>query len=235
MLTIAPTDQVTFEDAASSVAASALGARIRTARKGQRLSIRELSARVGVSASFVSQVELGRATPSIGVLYSIASLLELSLDSLMNPGSSGSEGQAHAPSSDSRALLVDALAAKGGLPNFQSSSDRSRVNAGAVVWERLTSTDVENIEFLQITYPPGSESCQPDDLQRHSGWEFGHVLSGAITVQVGFASGVLQSGDSIHFSSTIPHRLSNPSDDVCVALWIVVGRTHSTTGVADLF
>lgn len=240
-MTITTDDSTSFDDP-EGTAAGRLGSRIRSARKARRMSIRELASKVGVSASFISQVELGRATPSIGVLYSIASLLDLSLDSLMNPGeaeSSAPDSPAnHSPVSARRAPEVPAIempVPSGGLPNFQSALDRSQIRAGSVQWDRLTSTDVENIEFLQVTYPPGSESCPPTDLQRHSGWEFGHVISGEMSVQVGFSSGVLTAGDSIHFSSTVPHRLSNDTDEVCVAIWVVVGRTHSTTGASDLF
>ncbi|RFA06993.1 hypothetical protein B7R21_17360 [Subtercola boreus] len=225
-----------FDDDSAGSAADTLGSRIRSARKKQRLSIRDLSNRVGVSASFVSQVELGRATPSIGVLYSIASLLELSLDALMNPMEVDEVAPAVISNTRSAgASAIESPVATGGLPNVQRAADRSRISAGSVTWDRLTNTDVENIEFLQVTYPQGSESCPVDDLQRHSGWEFGHVISGTMTVQVGFTSGILAAGDSIHFSSTVPHRLSNVSNEVCIAMWVVVGRTHSTTGASDLF
>lgn len=235
-MSITTTEHSPGDDAVMGSDADRLGSRIRAARKKQRLSIRELSTRVGVSASFVSQVELGRATPSIGVLYSIASVLELSLDSLMNPGNAETPASVPSPGPASVAApIIETPVSSGGLPNFQSGDDRSRINVGSVLWERLTNTDVENIEFLQVTYPPGSESCPVNDLQRHSGWEFGHVISGSMSVQVGFSSGILNAGDSIHFSSTVPHRLSNSGDDTCVAIWVVVGRTHSKTGAADLF
>ncbi len=50
--------------------------------------MRELARRVGVSASLISQVELGKASPSVGTLYAIVNELGLSLDELLL-GSSG--------------------------------------------------------------------------------------------------------------------------------------------------
>ena len=44
---------------------------------------------------------------------------------------------------------------------------------------------------------------------RHGGREYGHVLSGRLEVQIGFETYSVGPGDSIHFDSTTPHRLSN--------------------------
>ena len=49
-------------------------------------------------------------------------------------------------------------------------------------------------------------------------------LSGKLDVQVMFETGTLEHGDSVNFESGIPHRLSNPYDEECVAIWVVVGR-----------
>ena len=42
-----------------------------------------MARRVGVSASLISQVELGKASPSVGTLYAIVNQLGLSLDELL--------------------------------------------------------------------------------------------------------------------------------------------------------
>jgi transcriptional regulator with XRE-family HTH domain/quercetin dioxygenase-like cupin family protein len=243
---------------------STLGQRLRQARVALGMSIREMGRRVQVSPSFISQVELGRAAPSIGTLYAIASELNLSLDSLMNADTGGvvAEGaavdvlpadRAAAGAGDAgddvKAGVIGDVAApdagedravtdgsvrfrptvvtphEGGLsPGHQRAEDRPSIKLGDVTWERLTADDDPNIEFLRITYPPGSESCPPDNLMHHNGWEYGHVLSGALDVQVSFNSTTLHTGDSIDFDSTRPHRLSNPRAETCVAIWIVVGR-----------
>lgn len=53
-----------------------LGDHIRELREHQDLSVRELARRIGVSAPFMSDVELGRRHPSDDVLKKIASVLE---------------------------------------------------------------------------------------------------------------------------------------------------------------
>src|SRR5688500_6340440 len=71
---------------ARSDAAIQLGMRLRDARQSAKLSLRELARRVDVSASLVSQVELGRTSPSVGTLYALVSELGLSLDEVMQDG-----------------------------------------------------------------------------------------------------------------------------------------------------
>lgn len=221
-----------------------LGSRLREARLAARISVRELARSVGVSASFVSQVELGRAAPSVGTLYAIASHLKLSLDDLMS-----GDKPANAPLAaevpklsvvESAATPLAWLPSRGELPNLQRADERPTISLGNVQWERLTAKDDDLVEFLRITYPSGSESCSPDNLQRHDGWEFGHVLEGRLDVEVAFNRGTLNPGDSINFNSTTPHRLSNPHPEDCVAIWVVIGRqgrgrleTHVAGALAD--
>ena len=56
---------------------------LREARRGRGLSLRELADRLGVSPSLISQIETGRANPSVSTLYAIAAELDVSLDELL--------------------------------------------------------------------------------------------------------------------------------------------------------
>ena len=57
----------------------------------------------------------------------------------------------------------------------------------------------EDVEFIEATYEPGGASGPDDALVRHSGHEFGYVLSGTLRVVVGFDEFILEPGDSITF------------------------------------
>src|SRR5437868_1141093 len=70
--------------------ARAIGEKLRAARQDQQMSLRELATRSEVSASMLSQVETGKAYPSVRSIYSIASALRLPVDYFF-PDS----GQAH--------------------------------------------------------------------------------------------------------------------------------------------
>ncbi|MFF2317841.1 helix-turn-helix domain-containing protein [Arthrobacter sp. NPDC058097] len=206
-----------------------LGSQLRAARTKAKISLRELARRVGISASFMSQVELGRAVPSIGTLYTIVSELGLSLDALMSgehsaPAPQPNDTAVKAPVTTLPGISAFIPSAGASLPGIQRASDRPEINVGGVRWERLTERADPLVEFLRVTYTPGSESCPAGELMRHPGWEYIHILSGQLNVQVSFDSDVLGPGDSMNFDSTVPHRLSNTSSEDCVALWAVVGR-----------
>lgn len=62
--------------------AKTLGERIRELRLDQNLSLRQLADRIGKSAPFISDVELGRRFPSPGVLQAIATELGVDLEEL---------------------------------------------------------------------------------------------------------------------------------------------------------
>src|SRR5262249_46836617 len=68
----------------------ALGARIRLRRQEAGLTVRGLAAAVGVSPSLISQIERGRATPSVATLWSIATELRQPVADLF----SSSDGEA---------------------------------------------------------------------------------------------------------------------------------------------
>ncbi len=198
-----------------------LGAAIRAAREARGLSLREAARRVGVSPSFVSQVETGKANPSVGTLYALVGVLGTSLDELM-----GEAGPSGAPD----ALPVPAVEQPiGPWPPveapLQKATGRKRLQMTGVVWERLTHDHDPYVDFLHVVYDPGSASCPADELMRHGGREYGHVLRGRLEVQVGFETYSVGPGDSIHFDSTTPHRLSNPYDEPCTAIWFVIARS----------
>ena len=82
----------------------------------------------------------------------------------------------------------------------------------------------EDVEFIETTYEPGDASSPLDNLVRHNGHEFVHVLTGRLRVVVGADEVVLRPGDSLTFSSSTPHRLSNDGDETVRAIWVVRGR-----------
>jgi transcriptional regulator with XRE-family HTH domain len=64
------------------MATKTLGQRIRELREKKDLSLRELAKKIGVSAAFLSDVELGRRYPSEKVLISLAQKLDSTVQDL---------------------------------------------------------------------------------------------------------------------------------------------------------
>lgn len=196
-----------------------MGDRLRQARMSRGLSLRGLAERLGVSASLISQVETGRAKPSVNTLYALATELGISLDTLLfmdtKPPTAADDAEA----------AVEPLDAVVPHDPVQRASSRSTIRLGSgVVWERLTSESIRNVDFLHVIYEVGGESSPADAFQRHSGQEWGYVLSGTLTVRIGFDEYLLQPGDAISFDSGTPHRLFNAGDVPARAVWFTLGR-----------
>lgn len=57
---------------------------------------------------------------------------------------------------------------------------------------------------------------------RHTGHEYGFLLSGRLTVHLGFDTFVLEAGSSINFDSATPHAYVNESSEAAQGIWHVV-------------
>jgi transcriptional regulator with XRE-family HTH domain/quercetin dioxygenase-like cupin family protein len=233
-------------DSLAHTTPAAVGQRLRDERQRQRVGLRELARRVGVSASLISQIELGRATPSVGTLYAIVNELDMSLDELFFRAT-GAAGRAqreagapnvpvvdagHPPAPDDRAAAEPAATVSTGP--VVRAADRKTIHLGSgVTWEQMSPHSDLGVDFLYVVYEVGGASAPERSLIRHGGREFGHLLEGRLSVTVGFETYELHPGDAISFDSAIPHRLFNSGDTPARAIWCVVGRddprvTHAT-------
>jgi len=195
-----------------------MGERLREARQARSLSLRDLAERVGVSPSLISQIETGRARPSVNTLYALAAELEVSLDDLAFDDQDLPIPAIVRVPSPAGAIVVR------GEP-VQRATDRQRIRlASGVVWERLTTISEPETEFLYVTYEVGGASSPEHEFQRHGGREWGYVLEGRLTIQIGFEERELGPGDAIALDSTTPHRLVNRGDVPVHAVWFVLGR-----------
>ena len=218
-----------------------LGEKLRTARTSKNLSLRELAAKAEVSASLLSQIENGKANPSVRSLHSIADALSVPIDHFF-PGKNGdssdgiisADGVSNLTASEFRAAQVAAVSAEDSgqdieLPAPQIKSPIIRGDArttieleGGVTWARLTPDQEDGIEFLQIHYDVGASSGKK--MSHHTGREFGLVLEGELQLDLGFERYTLKAGDSVVFDSTTPHRLTNIGQESMRAIWVVINR-----------
>ena len=193
-----------------------LGSRLREERERARISQRELARRLGVSASLISQIESGQSKPSVSTLYAIVSELGVSLDYVF---------RVH----EHELSIATAVGAETTTSDVEGPvvrpTERHVVElASGVRWERLTSHEHEDVDFLHVVYDVGGSSASDTKMMRHPGREYGVVLEGQLGVQLGFDEYTLGPGDSIAFDSTKPHRLWNLGDVPVNGIWFVVGR-----------
>ncbi|MDA8297073.1 MAG: cupin domain-containing protein [Actinomycetota bacterium] len=198
-----------------------LGGRLRDERVARGIGVRELARLVDCSASLISQIERGRANPSVSTLYAISNALGISLDALF--GAETTSAPAPAPAAERQ---VPRRPRTGALSSVVlRAPDRRVINLErGVQWQLLMPVPEHNAEFMEVTYAPGGGSTADDHAIRHNGREYSLVLEGTLSLELGFERFALGPGDSMAFDSTIPHRLWNEGNVPVRAVWFVVDR-----------
>lgn len=218
-----------------------IGEKLRVARKKQNLSLRELAGKAEISASMLSQIENGKATPSVRSLHSIADALNVPFDYFFPNKDEGLTSTQTAlldgiemTASDLRQLSVTSQTNNEKAEGVTSGSrggdvlpaaNRPMIDLkGGVKWFRLTAEAEKDAEFLEIVYQPGASSGA--NMSHHVGREFGLVIEGELLLELGFDTYQLCAGDSVIFDSNTPHRLSNPGNVPMRAFWVVINKSH---------
>ena len=227
-----------------------LGARLKHHRQLSGLSLRELARQLGVSPSFVSQLENSKSQPSVATLYSISQLLDVSIDELFSTDEL-SPPAAQAASAGADADAVGAVprqaAGRGGTvsrsdlgspadawPNEKSLAklcvtrpgERARLEMDSgVVWIQLATNTGTDLDFIEVIYPPHSTSTNDNRMLLHAGSEFGYLIEGQLEITVGFEVHTLDAGDAFGFDSSRPHLFANRTDRPARGIWYV---RHST-------
>jgi transcriptional regulator with XRE-family HTH domain/quercetin dioxygenase-like cupin family protein len=218
---------VSVED--SRAPESGVGAKLRAARLARGYGVRELARLVKCSASLISQVEQGKANPSVNTLYEITNVLEISMDSIFSPhdsmprqsrspGKGAANGNSHARTAASTDGIIG-----GSIIQHPDTRMEIVLNNG-VRWELLTPTTDPNVEFMEVTYNVGASSAAGEESVRHNGREYSVIIEGTLHAQIGFDTYVLNPGDSLAFDPTIPHRFWNEGTIPMRAIWCVLDR-----------
>jgi len=188
--------------------ALAIGERLAAHRARRGVKVSALAREIGVAPSFISQIERGQSRPSVSTLFALAEALQVPVDAFFRDSGPASPARAADPGRPHDRYVVRA--------NQRAGIDIE----GGVRWERLTPNPLEALEFMELIYGPGAQSHA--SLYRHPGFEMVLVLSGRLTIFVGFDRYDLEPGDSICFPSTMPHRYLNPTDETSRAVTMIL-------------
>jgi transcriptional regulator with XRE-family HTH domain len=229
-----------------------IGERLRQARLRRGLSVRGLARSVELSASLISQIETGKSSPSVSTLYAVTTALGVSIEdvfgqepgqrtggavALVGSGVAAGDGATRPtgplpPDTDRDRRAAPTTAPGNRLPAnkrrvgpFVGADEREvlQLDSG-VTWELLGQLPDAAVEFLRVTYAPGGSSSGADTLMRHSGTEWGHLLSGELTLTLAFDTYRLGPGDSVSFDSSTPHSYANHGTVPAVGIWFVAER-----------
>jgi transcriptional regulator with XRE-family HTH domain len=197
-----------------------IGTRLRQRRIELGMTARELARRVDCSPSLISQVERGRAVPSVSTLWALVTALRISMDRLFDPAQEGPVGPAgHSAAADSATDSVTGPVLR------RYARPRITLERG-VVWERLTAAAEKDMEFLEVCYPAGQSVPEAEHAIQHTGQEYAVIIEGALSTQIGFEQYVLEEGDSLTFDSAIPHRFWNAGTAPARAIWVILNRSR---------
>lgn len=178
-----------------------LGEAVRTLRERQQISLRTLAERTGFSASFMSQVENGQASPSISSMERIAAALGVTLGQFFHAAESSAPAVVRA---DNR-------------PGITSEWSKAHLEALGI------ASSAARLEPVMVTLQPGGTSGK----RAHpvSAEEFAFVVDGPVRLTLGEAEQTLVDGDAVTIRPGTPRRWHNASASVARILVVTVRAT----------
>lgn len=165
-----------------------IGLRLRHARLGRGLLLRELAALAGCSESMLSKVENDRVVPSLSVLRRVTEVLDLTIGELFSR--THDVGRIVYRVGERPVVAIDPLRSGSGI-----------------LMERLIPHAPEHMlqGSIHIVEPGGGS----DGMITHDGEEVGYVIEGTLELTVGDEVFALETGDSFVFRSETPHGYRN--------------------------
>jgi len=180
-----------------------IGINIKRLREDKNITLRTFAKNADVSPSFMSQIETGKALPSLDTLKKIANCLSTTVGNLIG------ENQA----------------AAGSTPIMRSAERKhlDRIGAGINMY-MLTSPD-PNKQMEPLLFKLDPKASSGSHTYRHFGQEFVMVLKGMLEITLNDAVYVLKTGDSIYFNSSTPHAFKNTGKEETEAIWVITPPT----------
>ncbi len=176
-----------------------LGALLRTIRSSRNLTIKEVTAKAGISSSLLSQIERNRISPSLDTLLQILEVYGVSPNKFFKDYETSSKVE------------------------IVKQGDRKTYQRKGFKYEKLCGESQSkgnysfNAFFLELA--PGQERGDVND--GHIGRELGIVVKGTAQIVYGEETYKINKGDSVSFFSQIPHVIQNISDEIFQAYWVV--------------
>ena len=178
-----------------------VGMHIRKVRKMRGLTIKQLATRVGVTESYISQLEHDKVNPSLGTLKNISHVLDVNMVDFFN-----------CDTVDAKIVVRKNERLDFGYP-------------AAKFYSQLLAVDIANkaMEPIYSVIAPGGDTME---AYRHRGEEFGVVIKGQLLLVVDGTEYHLEAGDAFYFNSERLHRTSNPGSVTTEVVWVITPPTY---------
>lgn len=180
-----------------------IGSRIKKFRRQNGLTIRQMSDRVGVSQSYISQLENNKVNPSLGTLKKIANALNINMISFFERDRG--EDKIVVRKKD----RIDF--------SYPTGKFRSQLLASNIASKVM--------EPIYTIIDPGGDSIEPY-THDGSGEEFGVIIKGELLLDVDGKEYYLKEGDAFYFKSNRLHRYSNPGAIATEVVWVITPPTY---------
>ncbi len=186
----------------------AVGARLKKLRESSDFSLRELSARSGIAASFLSKIEAGKASPTIMTLVRIVEALDLDVAEFFREG----------PVEDPAEAIV--------FPRKAMKALRGTDRHWVLAFPSHPSIQVE------LSYNEYEPQTRTQELERHPVDICGWVLKGQLTLDVP-GRGVFRAskGDAFYIKAGTEHVSRNERSST---LQMVVARMTRWVGLEHM-
>jgi transcriptional regulator with XRE-family HTH domain len=177
-----------------------IGRKIKELRERKSFTMKQLSKLVGCTPSFISQVEKGKADPSISTLKKIANSLDVSMVDFFSPPSVEEDIVTRA---DQRVDLK--------LPHWD-----------AHIQSIIRSTGKKKMQAFFTVIKPGGGS---HGLFSHEGEELGIILEGELELTLEGSAYVIRENETVYFSSDILHGWTNRKGKDAKVIWVITPPT----------
>lgn len=170
--------------------------KIKTYRKKKGMTLKVLAGKIGCTDAYISQIETGKAMPSISILKRLAEALDTQIKDLLNDEEQQNKF-------------------------FLSKEERTQIiYPGSHIIVELLVSKISN-KAMEPLYKVIPVACKSQGKHKHVGEEFGYILKGKLELEIGDQIKTLEPGDSFYFSSSIPHSYKNVGDVDVETIWVV--------------
>ncbi len=176
-----------------------LGPLLRAIRNSRHLTIKDVASKAGVSSSLLSQIERNRISPSLDTLLQLLEVYGVPPEKFFK---------------DYETMNRVEIVKKDQRRIYQRKGFKYETLCGE---SQAKGNHSFSAFFLELS--PGQQ--RGDKKDGHLGRELGIVMKGQGQLIYGGEVYDISTGDTLSFSSQIPHVIKNTGDDLFQAYWIV--------------
>jgi transcriptional regulator with XRE-family HTH domain len=174
---------------------AALGLRLRAIRQLRRKTLKSVATAAGISESFLSQLERGRTNATIATLQRLSTALGIEVSDLFTSNAA--------------------------RPRVLRHEAREYVAWGELGRKALlTPKPFHSLEVVVARFEPGG-STGDEPYTHGDSEELLIVVEGEVHVQLDTDLYELAAGDSVHYQSSTPHRVSNPGLETAEVMFVI--------------